>query len=78
MARKRLADVSVELHDGRTIDSGPTRALGDPDLPFGAPAVRHKFHRFAESACSERQTKELGSNDAPIAPLQSPGVVRSV
>jgi len=73
---ERMADVSVELVDGRRFESGPTQALGDPDLPFGATAIRHKFRRFAEGTCGERQAKELaarvdelGSDDAPIAPL---------
>ncbi|MFM0223234.1 MmgE/PrpD family protein, partial [Paraburkholderia dipogonis] len=73
---ERMADVSVELVDGRRFDSGPTQARGDPDLPFVASAIRQKFRHFAEGACGERYAKELagrvdelGSNDAPIAPL---------
>ncbi|GAB3627485.1 2-methylcitrate dehydratase [Pandoraea terrae] len=74
--KERVADVSVELHDGRVFDSGPTQARGDPDLPFGAAAIRQKFRQFAEGVCDARQAKDLesriddlGSNDAPIAPL---------
>lgn len=73
---ERLADVTVELDDGRRFDSGPTQALGDPDLPLGASGIRQKFRRFAEGACDarlatelENRVDELGSNDAPIAPL---------
>jgi 2-methylcitrate dehydratase PrpD len=73
---ERLAQVSVELVDGRCFDSGTTQALGDPDLPLGATGIRQKFRRFAERACNtrlatelENRVDELGSNDAPIAAL---------
>ncbi|MEZ0606664.1 MmgE/PrpD family protein [Paraburkholderia sp. IW21] len=73
---ERMAEVSVELNDGRRFESGPTQALGDPDLPFGATAIRQKFGRFAEGTCGERLAKELaarvdelGSEDTPIAPF---------
>ncbi|MFT4065431.1 MmgE/PrpD family protein [Paraburkholderia sp.] len=73
---ERIADVSVELLDGRRFDSGPTQAAGDPDRPLGAVAIRQKFRRFAEGVCEaglaeelENCIDELGTNDAPVAPL---------
>ncbi len=73
---RRIADVSIELHDGRRFDSGPTQALGDPERPLGADRVRQKFRRFAEGVCEpgrtqelEQRVNELGANDAGIAPF---------
>lgn len=73
---ERLAEVSVELHDGRRFESGPTKARGDPDLPLGADAIRDKYHRFAENTCGARRARELesrvdelGSGGEPIAPF---------
>lgn len=73
---ERWASVSVELRDGRRVESGPTRAQGDPDLPLGATAIRNKFRRFAGSACEtrhvnelEQRIEELGLSDASVAPL---------
>lgn len=59
--QQRYASVTVELNDGRRFDSGPTQALGDPDLPFGAAALRDKFRRFAETACDTRHAQALES-----------------
>ncbi|WP_322032715.1 MmgE/PrpD family protein [Paraburkholderia sp. J76] len=73
---ERIAQMRIELHDGRRFDSGPTRALGDPDLPFGAEAIRAKFRRFAEAARGTNAAHELESTidtldakDATAAPL---------
>ncbi|MGH8807505.1 MAG: MmgE/PrpD family protein [Noviherbaspirillum sp.] len=73
---ERWANVGIELADGHRIESGPTRAHGDPDRPFGAAAIRRKFHRFAESACDSRQASRLeecvdalGTGSGSIAPL---------
>lgn len=72
--QERWASVSVELLDGRRVESGPTRAQGDPDLPLGAAAIRNKFRRSAGSVCESRHVMELeehvdelGASDAPVA-----------
>lgn len=57
--QQRWARVRVELFDGRHLDSGPTRAKGDPDSPLGATAIREKFRSFGESVCEARQVREL-------------------
>jgi len=71
---QRVADVRIELFDGRHFDSGPTQASGDPDLPLAASAIRQKFWRFAEGVHSKPQelanrVERLGADDTPIAPL---------
>src|SRR6218665_341490 len=71
---QRVADVRIELFDGRHFDSGPTQASGDPDLPPAASAIRQKFWRFAEGVHSKPQelanrVERLGADDPPIAPL---------
>src|SRR6218665_1535490 len=71
---QRVADVKIELFDGRHFDSGPTQASGDPDLPLAASAIRQKFWRFAEGVHSKPQelanrVERLGADDTPIAPL---------
>lgn len=72
--QERWASVSVELIDGRRVESGPTRAQGDPDRPLDADAIRSKFRRFAASVCEaslvtelEDQVSELGTRHAPVA-----------
>jgi 2-methylcitrate dehydratase PrpD len=73
---ERFAEMHIELFDGRRFESGPTQALGDPDLPLDAHAIRMKFRRFAEPACGasaahelERTVDALDANDATVAPL---------
>jgi 2-methylcitrate dehydratase PrpD len=56
---ERFAEVSIELFDGRRFDSGATQALGDPDLPLDANAIRAKFRAFAEPACGANIAREL-------------------
>jgi 2-methylcitrate dehydratase PrpD len=56
---ERYAEVSIELSDGRCLDSGPTQALGSPDLPFGDAAIRAKFRNFAQTACGEKTALEI-------------------
>lgn len=56
---KRYAEVSIELSDGRRLESGPTQALGSPDLPFGDVAIRAKFRNFAQAACGEKTALDI-------------------
>jgi 2-methylcitrate dehydratase PrpD len=73
---ERIAEMSIELFDGRRFDSGPTRALGDPDLPLDAHAIRAKFRSFVESTRGAGAARELelavdalDAKDAAVAPL---------
>ena len=49
----RISHVNIELADGRLLESGPTEAAGDPELPFSAEQVESKFMRFAAPVISE-------------------------
>ena len=49
----RVSHVVIELDDGRVLESGPTEAAGDPELPFTSKEVEAKFMRFASPALSE-------------------------
>lgn len=49
----RMSHVSIELNDGRVLESGPTEAAGDPEQPFTAEQIEAKFIRFASPALSE-------------------------
>jgi 2-methylcitrate dehydratase PrpD len=73
---ERIAEMSVELFDGRRFDSGPTQALGDPGKPLDAHALRAKFHAFADASCGangardiERTVDALDAKDSTVAPL---------
>ena len=72
----RIADISVDLSDGRCLRSGPTQALGSPDDPLGADYLRQKFRRSGEGLCSpaqltalEKCVDELDAPDCPVATL---------
>ncbi|BBQ00892.1 2-methylcitrate dehydratase (plasmid) [Burkholderia sp. SFA1] len=73
---ERIAEMRIELFDGRVFESGPTQALGDPDLPLAADAIRAKFRAFAQAACGasvaqriESAVDALDSNDGTVTPL---------
>ncbi len=73
---ERIAEISIELFDGRRFDSGPTQALGDPDLPLDPDAIRAKFRGFAQAARGasaarelERTVDVLDAKDSSVAPL---------
>ncbi|BAN27882.1 MmgE/PrpD family protein [Caballeronia insecticola] len=67
---ERIAEISIELFDGRRVDSGPTQALGDPALPLDANAIRAKFRHFAGASSElERAVDALDANDTAIALL---------
>lgn len=73
---ERIAEMSIELFDGRRFDSGPTQALGDPDLPLDPDEIRAKFRGFAEAARGtsaarelERAVDALDLKDVSVAPL---------
>ncbi|MDE1949234.1 MAG: MmgE/PrpD family protein, partial [Burkholderiales bacterium] len=73
---ERIAEVCVETADGRCLESGPTRARGDPDLALGAAALRANFrHSFAAASAPGLATEledcvsRLGADEAPVAPL---------
>ncbi|WP_321796841.1 MmgE/PrpD family protein [Caballeronia sp. J97] len=68
---ERIAEMSIELFDGRRFDSGPTEALGDPDRPLGAEAIRAGFRStFGASARElEHAIDVLDSHDVSATPL---------
>jgi len=49
----RISHVIIELNDGQRLDSGPTEAAGDPEMPFSAKQIEAKFVRFAAPVLSE-------------------------
>ncbi len=49
----RISHVTIELKDGRVLESGPTEAAGDPEIPFDNEAIEAKFMRFATPALTE-------------------------
>ncbi|SAK52963.1 MmgE/PrpD family protein [Caballeronia hypogeia] len=73
---ERIAEMSIELFDGRLFESGPTQALGDPDLPLGEEAIRAKFRAFADAARVTSFARDLEDSidvldvkDAALTPL---------
>lgn len=73
---RRLAEVTLELTDGRTLSSGPFEPLGVPDNPLDRAAIEDKLHLYAEGLWPrERQealieaVQTLHQPDADLAPL---------
>lgn len=58
---KRICEVTIELHDGRTLESGPTEANGDPEIPLSTQEIEQKFDRFAGPVLGENRSVELRS-----------------
>ncbi len=50
---KRYSHITLELSDGRKLESGTVEAPGDPEMPFEHSEVEDKFMRFATPALSE-------------------------
>lgn len=48
--QRRISEVKITLKDGRTLDSGPTEASGDPEIPLTDADINDKFMLFATPA----------------------------
>ncbi len=73
---RRLAEVTLQLADGRTLSSGPFEPLGVPDNPLDRAAIEDKLRLYAEGLWSrERQdalikaVQSLHRADADLSPL---------
>jgi len=56
---RRISEVCITLKDGRTFDSGPTEANGDPEIPLDEETIDNKFDLFASPALGETHTIRL-------------------
>lgn len=57
--QRRLSRVTLELHDGRTLQSPDTEALGDPENPTNLAEVRTKFHQYADPVLGGVRAKRI-------------------
>lgn len=61
----RWADITFELHDGRTLASGDVHARGGPERPYSRADVVSKFEEFAGPVLGESRADKL--RDAVLA-----------
>lgn len=57
--QRRISEVSIALNDGRQLESGPTEALGDPEIPLNDAQLTEKFRLFAQPVLSRHRTEQL-------------------
>ena len=57
--KKRWADVTLFLKDGRELESAPRSARGDPDDPLTDEELDRKYRRFAEPALGRDRAAEI-------------------
>lgn len=57
--RKRLADVSIAMVDGRCLRSGPTEPVGDPEEPLTDRELEAKFFRYSGSVTGPARARRL-------------------
>lgn len=57
--QRRISEVSITLSDGRTLESGPTEADGDPEIPLSDSDIDEKFHLFALPVLGQLHTRQL-------------------
>lgn len=57
--RKRWADVTLYLQDGRALESEPRTPKGDPDDPLSDAEIAEKFHRFADPSLGPARATEI-------------------
>ena len=55
----RIADVTIELSDGRRLLSGPTEAHGDPEAPLSDTEISDKFLTYAAPVLGKANTEKL-------------------
>jgi len=56
---RRISNVTITLHDGSVLESGPTEADGDPESPLSKGELMDKFYRFASPSLGEARSKQL-------------------
>ncbi len=57
--QERISDVSITLRDGRTLNSGATKATGDPEIPLSEAEIDEKFMLFASPLLGTEQATQL-------------------
>ncbi len=56
---RRISELTVTLKDGRILESGPTEANGDPEIPLSEAQIDEKFTLFATPVLGEEHTQKL-------------------
>ena len=77
---ERFARVRIDLHDGRSFVSEPTRARGDPENPLGDDEVRAKYLALAEPVLGAARAARIARNVEALAhdPKALPALVDDV
>lgn len=57
--QRRISEVTITLKDGRTLESGPTEANGDPELPLTDTEIDDKFMLFATPVLGHHRADKL-------------------
>ncbi len=55
----RIADVTIELRDGRRLSSGPTEAHGDPEAPLSDTEISTKFLDYTQPVLGNANAEKL-------------------
>ena len=58
----RISNVLIELNDGRILESGATRATGDPETPLTVTEIHDKFVSFAQPTLGTEQSAALAQH----------------
>lgn len=56
---RRISQLTIELQDGRVLESGPTEADGDPESPLTTEQIDHKFMEFATPPLGEQRARDI-------------------
>lgn len=56
---RRMSELTVTLKDGRVLESGPTEANGDPEIPLSEAEINEKFQLFATPVLGKSHAKQL-------------------
>jgi 2-methylcitrate dehydratase PrpD len=67
--RKRWADLTLYLTDGRVLESPARTPVGDPDDPLSDAEIRDKFRRFADPVLGEARARTI---EAVVAAVDEP------
>lgn len=57
--QRRISEVTITLKDGRSLESGPTEANGDPEIPLTEQAIDDKFRQFARPVLGDDHANRL-------------------
>jgi len=74
--RKRWADVTLCLQDGRELISAPRTPKGDSDDPLTDDEISGKFHRFADPVLGLARAEEIESLTETFDQLDQTGMER--